>query len=230
MSGDFVVEKGTFRDFMELVGYNTHLLGRRPELRWSASGSRRLIGLVANRNGLKASRRNVAHHYDLSGVLYRLFLDEDLQYSCAYFREPDETLEAAQVAKKQHLAAKLLLKPGQKVLDIGCGWGGLALTLAKTEDVEVLGITLSEEQLAVARRRARDEGLDHRVRFELIDYRAARPGASTGSSRSACSNMSDRATTRLFMPRSSGCSPLPASPSCIRSARCTGRRRRVPGS
>ena len=170
MDGDFVVEQGSFRDFMELVGYNAHRLGESPNPLIGRCISM-AIGVVSGRNGLKAARRNVAHHYDLSGELYRLFLDEDLQYSCAYFRDWDEPLEAAQIAKKQHIAAKLMLKPGQTVLDIGCGWGGLALTIAKAEDVEVLGVTLSEEQLAVARRRAREEGLDHRVRFELIDYR-----------------------------------------------------------
>ena len=170
MSGDFVVEQGSFRDFMELIGYNTHLLGEDPNPligQWIAKA----LGILGTRNGLKASRQNVAHHYDLSSELYAMFLDEDRQYSCAYFRDPDDTLEAAQIAKKQHLAAKLLLRPGQTVLDIGCGWGGLALTIAKTEEVEVLGITLSEEQLRVARRRAKEQGLDHRVRFELIDYR-----------------------------------------------------------
>jgi cyclopropane-fatty-acyl-phospholipid synthase len=113
----------------------------------------------------------VAHHYDLSRELYQLFLDSDMQYSCAYFAHEDDTLEQAQLLKKNHLAAKLLLKPGQKVLDIGCGWGGLALHLASVADVEVLGVTLSKEQLAVAQERARALGLENRVRFELRDYR-----------------------------------------------------------
>ena len=123
-------------------------------------------------NSLKTSRSNVAHHYDLNGTLYDLFLDKDRQYSCAYFEREDMTLEEAQIAKKRHIAAKLNLdRPGLEVLDIGCGWGGMALTLAKDYGARVLGITLSREQLAVARQRAKDEGLDGQVRFELIDYR-----------------------------------------------------------
>ncbi|MBS1102299.1 class I SAM-dependent methyltransferase [Gluconobacter sp. Dm-62] len=123
-------------------------------------------------NSLKKSRSNVAHHYDLNGTLYDLFLDKDRQYSCAYFEREDMTLEEAQVAKKRHIAAKLNLdRPGLEVLDIGCGWGGMALTLAKDYGAQVLGITLSREQLEVARKRAKDEGLEGQVRFELIDYR-----------------------------------------------------------
>lgn len=123
-------------------------------------------------NSLKKSRSNVAHHYDLNGTLYDLFLDKDRQYSCAYFEREDMTLEEAQVAKKRHIASKLNLdRPGLEVLDIGCGWGGMALTLAKDYGAKVLGITLSREQLEVARKRAKDEGLEGQVRFELIDYR-----------------------------------------------------------
>jgi cyclopropane-fatty-acyl-phospholipid synthase len=123
-------------------------------------------------NPAARARRNVAHHYDLNGTLYDLFLDSDRQYSCAYFPRGDETLEEAQLAKKRHIAAKLRLdRPDLEVLDIGCGWGGMALTLAREYGARVTGITLSEEQLSVARRRARDEGLADRVRFELADYR-----------------------------------------------------------
>jgi len=117
------------------------------------------------------ARRNVQRHYNLSGDLYRLFLDADMQYSCAYFERPDMTLEEAQLAKKRHLAAKLALEPGQRVLDIGCGWGGLGLYLARTMDAQVLGVTLSDEQHAVAVERARQERLDGKVRFEITDYR-----------------------------------------------------------
>ncbi|GBQ88355.1 cyclopropane-fatty-acyl-phospholipid synthase [Gluconacetobacter johannae DSM 13595] len=124
-------------------------------------------------NPASRSRRNVAHHYDLNGALYDLFLDRDRQYSCAYFPRGDETLEEAQEAKKRHIAAKLRLdRPDLEVLDIGCGWGGMALTLARDYGARVTGITLSEEQLGVARRRAAEEGLADRVRFELLDYRA----------------------------------------------------------
>lgn len=119
------------------------------------------------------ARRNIAHHYDLNGRLYSLFLDRDRQYSCAYFREGGETLEEAQAAKKHHIAAKLLLdRPGLSVLDIGCGWGGMALTLARDYGARVTGITLSKEQVSEARARAEAEGLGNRVSFELLDYRA----------------------------------------------------------
>ena len=170
MDGRLVVERGSFADMMELLGYNIHLLGENPNPKLGQVLSA-AVGLVSGRNGLKKARENVAHHYDLSGELYRAFLDGDMQYSCAYLRHPDDDIEAAQLAKKQHIAAKLLLKPGQRVLDIGCGWGGLALFIAKAADVRVTGITLSEEQLAVARRRAKEEGLEDRVDFQLVDYR-----------------------------------------------------------
>jgi len=124
-------------------------------------------------NPASRARRNVAHHYDLNGRLYSLFLDADRQYSCAYFPTGGETLEQAQALKKRHIAAKLRLdRPGLEVLDIGCGWGGMALYLAREWGCRVTGITLSEEQLAEARRRAEEAGLAGRVRFELMDYRA----------------------------------------------------------
>ncbi|HYZ34122.1 MAG TPA: cyclopropane-fatty-acyl-phospholipid synthase family protein [Crenalkalicoccus sp.] len=123
-------------------------------------------------NPARRARRNVAHHYDLNGRLYALFLDRDRQYSCAYFARGDETLEEAQAAKKRHIAAKLNLdRPDLDVLDIGCGWGGMALTLARDWGARVTGITLSEEQLQLARARAEEAGLADRVRFELMDYR-----------------------------------------------------------
>ncbi|CAI9120725.1 SAM-dependent methyltransferase [Brytella acorum] len=126
-------------------------------------------------NGARRSIRNVAHHYDLSGALYDLFLDQDRQYSCAYFTHADMTLDEAQIAKKRHIAAKLKLdRPGLEVLDIGSGWGGMALTLAKDYGARVLGITLSKEQLEVSRRRAREAGLEKQVQFELCDYRKVR--------------------------------------------------------
>ena len=124
-------------------------------------------------NPAPRAQRNVAHHYDLNGRLYSLFLDRDRQYSCAYFPHGDETLEEAQIAKKRHIAAKLRLdRPDLTVLDIGCGWGGLALTLARDYGARVTGITLSAEQLAEARARAAAEGLSDRVAFEMLDYRA----------------------------------------------------------
>lgn len=117
------------------------------------------------------AKRNVQRHYDLSGEFYKLFLDEDMQYSCAYFEHPDATLEEAQAAKKRHIAAKLKMKPGQSVLDIGSGWGGLGLYLARTFESEVLGVTLSTEQHGVATERAQAEGLENHVHFEIRDYR-----------------------------------------------------------
>ena len=139
--------------------------------RWQAEFQRALRPILQANNARRA-RRNVAHHYDLNGRLYSLFLDRDRQYSCAYFARGDETLEEAQAAKKRHIAAKLKLdRPGLSVLDIGSGWGGMAVTLARDYGAEVMGITLSEEQLHEARARAAAEGLDDRVSFELMDYR-----------------------------------------------------------
>ena len=135
------------------------------------SGLRTALRRFAQHNPIGRAQRNVAHHYDLSGELYRLFLDEDMQYSCAYFARPDMTLEEAQAAKKRHIAKKLLLEPGHRVLDIGCGWGGMGLTLAQDYGAEVVGVTLSSEQHQVANRRAVEAGLQDRVRFLLQDYR-----------------------------------------------------------
>ena len=126
---------------------------------------------VRQANDRRQSRAHVSHHYDLSGALYRQFLDADMYYSCAYFERPDMTLDEAQQAKARHIVAKLLLKPGSRVLDIGSGWGGLARAIARAEDVTVRGLTLSTEQLAEARKRTADEGLADRVAFELQDYR-----------------------------------------------------------
>lgn len=170
MEGDFVIERGSLYDFLELLGSNIAEIGQDPNPKVGQWASK-FVNALALRNDPSKARTNVAHHYDLSGELYRSFLDADMQYSCAYFRHPDDDIETAQLAKRQHIAAKLLLEPGQHVLDIGCGWGGLALFIAKTADVRVTGITLSKEQLAVARRRAEEEGLADRVTFELVDYR-----------------------------------------------------------
>ncbi len=162
----------TIYDVLEVLIMNLAQGGSMPALRVSQLG-RKLIRRLSQFNPAGRARRNVAHHYDLSCELYSLFLDEDWQYSCAYFARGDETLEAAQVAKKRHIAAKLLLdRPDLTVLDIGCGWGGMALTLAQDYGAKVTGITLSVEQLARARARAEAAGLSHRVRFELLDYRA----------------------------------------------------------
>lgn len=149
-------------------------------LRWSADNPMRRVLDQKNRwtswisefNAARASKKNVAHHYDLSDRLYDLFLDADRQYSCAYFKNDDSSLAVAQHDKKAHIGKKLLLTPGMRVLDIGCGWGGMALFLNQKYGAEVLGVTLSEEQLRVARQRAADAGVADKVKFELIDYRA----------------------------------------------------------
>lgn len=130
-----------------------------------------LVRPLRQMNNLARSRANVAHHYDLSNDFYKLWLDSDMQYSCAYWPDQNIDLETAQSAKKAHIAAKLALEPGQRVLDIGCGWGGMALYLSQIANVEILGITLSGEQLKLARGRAEASGVSDRVKFELIDYR-----------------------------------------------------------
>lgn len=164
------ITKGDIYDLMDLIGRNRGAAPKRHTLVRSAHIA--LKRRLQQMNNRVASLRNVSHHYDLSHELYRRFLDADMQYSCAYYGDPDVTLENAQAAKKAHLAAKLLLRPGQKVLDIGCGWGGLAMSIAQAEPgVTVLGVTLSKEQLAVAQRRAEAAGLSDRVSFELRDYR-----------------------------------------------------------
>ena len=166
MAGRLTVEQGTLRDFLALATGCATALGH--------TGWQRLLHRIERPlrwlhqfNPLRRARRNVAHHYDLSHEFYALFLDADLQYSCAYFARGDETLEQAQALKKRHIAAKLLLTPGMRVLDIGCGWGGLALDLARHDGVVVTGLTLSSEQLQWAQSRAQDAGLAEQVQFAL---------------------------------------------------------------
>jgi len=169
MDGRLVLERGTIYDFLELLLTNA----RRRRPRWLHALDRLLFVTrrLQHYNPAGRSKRNVAHHYDIDDTLYALFLDSDRQYSCAYFEHDGMSLEAAQEAKKRHIAAKLNLADGMRVLDIGSGWGGLALYLAKIAHVEVTGITLSEEQLKVSRERANAEGLSKAVNFELCDYR-----------------------------------------------------------
>ncbi len=170
MDGTLTVEGGTVYDFLDLIGLN---LGSGRINAWDMWFMRfeMLWRRFQQANPLGKAQKHVAHHYDLSGELYDLFLDSDRQYSCGYFPVPGITLDEAQEAKKLHLASKLLLKPGQKVLDIGSGWGGLGLYLARTAGVEVTGVTLSSEQHKVSERRAAEAGLSGRVRFHLRDYR-----------------------------------------------------------
>lgn len=172
VDGRLTVEEGELRDFLELTSrhYIDVMEGGLAKLLKPVS---RLGRILQQFNPSGRSRRNVAHHYDLTDRLYELFLDPDRQYSCAYFEHPNATLEEAQTAKKNHIAAKLLLdRPGLKVLDIGSGWGGMALHLATNNGADVTGITLSTEQAKVATARSQAQGLDKRVRFNLQDYRA----------------------------------------------------------
>jgi cyclopropane-fatty-acyl-phospholipid synthase len=172
MDGSLTITQGTLWDLLDLIGRNLAYRGHRHHAVWQ----RILLKLAQSwtqANSRRRSRHNVAHHYDLSRTLYTSFLDDDMQYSCAYFSSPDLDLDAAQEAKRTHIAAKLLLKPGQRVLDIGCGWGGLALELGRKHQVLVDGITLSREQLAYAEDRAKSEHQGDRVHFCLKDYREA---------------------------------------------------------
>lgn len=170
MDGGLVMERGTVHDFISLFFVNKKHFDLTPsQIFWR--GIARKFRRLLQHNSVARARGNAAHHYDLGNDFYRLWLDEDMQYSCGYWEDGVETLEQAQVAKKRHIAAKLALKPGQRVLDIGCGWGGMALYLASVADVEVVGVTLAEEQLAVAKRRAEILGLSNRVEFRLQDYR-----------------------------------------------------------
>ena len=170
MDEKITCEDGTIYDMLDLLGRNLAHLERHPSQVWREKLGR-LARLLHSYNPIGRSRRNVAHHYDLSGALYDLFLDKDRQYSCAYFGSDNDNLETAQVNKKLHLAAKLRLEPGQKLLDIGSGWGGLALYLARLAGVDATGVTLSTEQHKMSQERAAAAGLSDRVRFFLRDYR-----------------------------------------------------------
>ncbi len=172
MDGRISVEHGEIVDLLDLLMHNLSL-SRPGGVLWLTHVWRRITRSIAQRNYSSRARRNVAHHYDLSAALYDVFLDRDRQYSCAYFSAPAETLEEAQIGKKRHLAAKLFLDHADlSVLDIGSGWGGLALDLARDCGAKVLGVTLSEEQIALSTARAQKAGLADRCRFELVDYRA----------------------------------------------------------
>ena len=173
MDGRLVIEDGTILDLLRMVvGSNRwEDMGEGRKALRKGKRTRTLKRLLLP-NNLRRARKNVAHHYDLSDELYELFLDADKQYSCAYWTDPEhETLEQAQLDKKAHIAAKLALERGQRVLDIGCGWGGMALFLHQVAGVDVLGVTLSEHQLKIARARAAAAGVSDHVKFELTDYR-----------------------------------------------------------
>ena len=172
--GRLVIEEGTIYDFGSLILRHGGQIETSTVVR-TINRLRTAVQLWGQRNNPLRSRQNVAHHYDLGDALYALFLDPDWQYSCAYFESDGQSLADAQIAKKRHIAGKLRLQPGHNVLDIGCGWGGLACYLAETAGAtNIFGVTLSQEQLGRARRTARERGLTDRVRFDLTDYRAVR--------------------------------------------------------
>ncbi len=174
MDGSLNFDSGDILDLLTLVTANnawekgTAVLN--PSMLSRATG--KVAHWLGRKNMARKSKQNVAHHYDLSARLYDLFLDADRQYSCAYYTDPANSLEQAQADKKAHIVAKLAIQPGMRVLDIGCGWGGMALYIQAKTGAEVLGITLSEEQLKIARERAEAAGVADKVKFELIDYRA----------------------------------------------------------
>ncbi|HEY1309751.1 MAG TPA: cyclopropane-fatty-acyl-phospholipid synthase family protein [Pseudolabrys sp.] len=168
MNGTFVVEQGSIADVLAVMLGQSTEVPHWAQLQWLL---RFLYRRFQQFNPRQRARNNVAHHYDLDGRLYSLFLDADRQYSCGYFESPGQSLDDAQLAKKRHLAAKLLMAPGKRVLDIGCGWGGLGLYLAEIAGADVTGVTLSQEQHAIANERAAEKGLTERARFNLQDYR-----------------------------------------------------------
>lgn len=175
MSGDLTIHNDDLFGFLSLavqnIGRNRDNMGHNPWLHRLIQNIRRLGRTISQHNPIGKAQKNVAHHYDLSDNLYDLFLDDDKQYSCAYYKTPTDSLELAQAQKKEHIAKKLCLEPGMTVLDIGCGWGGMGLTLAQDYGVNVVGVTLSQEQHKVAMKRAHDQNLTDKVDFRLQDYR-----------------------------------------------------------
>jgi len=166
MDGTLICEEGGIRGLLEVFANNRDGLRGHP-LQKALKGWLKKIRKWHQRNKTSASRKNVQHHYDLSNDFYRLFLDKDLQYSCAYWPSLDISLEEAQRAKKAHIASKLNIKPGMKVLDIGCGWGGMAIYLAETYGCEVVGVTLSDEQQALGVARVKEKGLEGKVDIRI---------------------------------------------------------------
>ena len=171
VEGTLTIDNDDLHSFLALVIANTKGGGRQVWWRRIQNAARVMLRSAGQLNTSKRSAANVEHHYDLSGALYDLFLDADRQYSCGYFIHPDDTLEQAQMQKKAHIAAKLCLQPGMTVLDIGSGWGGMAITLARDYGAKVVGLTLSQEQYKSSVARAAEAGLSDRVSFQLIDYR-----------------------------------------------------------
>ena len=169
MDGTLVMERGSIYDLFNLIASQIDY-GQKDS--WTFIDRVRTLGRrMVRMSSVEGAQEKIAHHYDLSGKIYDLFLDRDRQYSCAYFEYPDQSLDDAQLAKKRHLAAKLVLRPGMRVLDIGSGWGGLALYLAEVYDVSVVGVTLSEEQHKLSLQRVHGRGLQDKVDIRLLDYR-----------------------------------------------------------
>ena len=169
-NGSLVIENGTLTEFLEIAFKN---IGRN-ETNSFAKIIKKIRGTyryVTNFNLISNSKRNVAHHYDISEKLYDLFLDKNRQYSCAYFKNENDSLETAQNNKIEHIIKKLNLKPNQKVLDIGSGWGSLAIEIARKSRCEILGVTLSENQLEYSNKKVKELNLENQVRFKLMDYR-----------------------------------------------------------
>lgn len=175
MNGGMTIKDDDLYGFLELavrnMGRNGERFNNPTAVQRIMQSTRKIFRKISQHNPIGRAQENIAHHYDLSDKLYDLFLDEDKQYSCGYYKTPDDTLEVAQAQKKAHIADKLCLKPDMRVLDIGCGWGGMGLTLARDYGVNVVGVTLSKEQHKVAVARAKAEGLEDRVEFRLQDYR-----------------------------------------------------------
>ena len=170
-NGSLVIENGTLTDFLDLIMEN---IGRRGEINKFSkilNKARGTYRFLTNFNLAEKSKKNVAHHYDISEKLYDLFLDKNRQYSCAYFKKNTDSLETAQNNKIDHIIKKLNLKPNQKVLDIGSGWGTLAIEIAKKSQCEVLGITLSENQLEYSNKKVKELNLENQVSYKLMDYR-----------------------------------------------------------
>ena len=227
MDGGLTVEQGTIYDFLALMFSNAATVeapfGVKIPLQIRVALRR-----LHQRNPVRLARRNVAHHYDIDGRIYELFLDRDRQYSCAYFEAPDRSLEDAQHAKKRHLASKLAIEPGMQVLDIGSGWGGLALYLAEACGAEVVGVTLSKEQHALSVQRAAQGGLSGRAEFRLLDYR----DVGGTFDRVVSVGMFEHVGIGHYAsssPSCAACSPPTEWRSSIRSAVPTGRMRRAPG-
>lgn len=170
MDGTLTVEEGTLYDFLHLLSLNQRRLRQFP----TAAFIRKILiflSFAIQHNPVGKAKKKIAHHYDLSNDLYKLFLDEDMQYSCAYFKTGKESIDQAQADKKEHIIKKLFLADGMRVLDIGCGWGGLALEIAKRYDVRIVGVTLSQEQYELARQRVAEQGLEAKIDIRLTDYR-----------------------------------------------------------